>query len=322
MLHPFRVQYPQGSILSEFLRVEHGLFVVQVKVQVEGVVLGTGLAAGRTIEEAEDVARVRALETVLTTYSGEYARLDGSSSPDFPQIAAEVSPSQGIEPAPEPWLAQPNNLELAPQGVPPSKKTATKAVDNLLELSPPQSKKAATPLPSPSPATPLNESLPILETVIEAEAKLVGDNRHEESVPEASTLDDRAQPLASLPVPPEPTLPLAGIEESSEGMIAHPGAVVNEASDVGQAMVASIPSELVIPPVAPPELSVTATDPIDFSEVIAKSNMELKRLGWSSDQGRNYLLQTYGKRSRQLLSDEELLEFLLYLESLPTPVRA
>jgi hypothetical protein len=64
------------------------------------------------------------------------------------------------------------------------------------------------------------------------------------------------------------------------------------------------------------------SEPIDFSEVIAKSNMELKRLGWSSDQGRNYLLQTYGKRSRQLLSDEELLEFLLHLESQPTPVRA
>jgi hypothetical protein len=58
---------------------------------------------------------------------------------------------------------------------------------------------------------------------------------------------------------------------------------------------------------------------IDFSEIIARSNIELKRLGWTSDQGRNYLLQTYGKRSRQLLSDEELLEFLQYLESQPSP---
>ena len=69
--------------------------------------------------------------------------------------------------------------------------------------------------------------------------------------------------------------------------------------------------------------SVEATElpagPMDFSEIIARSNLELKRLGWTSDQGRNYLLQTYGKRSRQLLSDEQLIEFLAYLEQQPDP---
>ena len=52
---------------------------------------------------------------------------------------------------------------------------------------------------------------------------------------------------------------------------------------------------------------------------IARSDEELKRLGWTSEQGRNYLLETYGKRSRQLLSDGELLEFLRYLEKQPSP---
>ena len=61
--------------------------------------------------------------------------------------------------------------------------------------------------------------------------------------------------------------------------------------------------------------SSTAPKPIDFSDIIAKTNLELKRLGWTNEQGRDYLLQTYGKRSRQLLSDEELLEFLQFLES-------
>ena len=59
-----------------------------------------------------------------------------------------------------------------------------------------------------------------------------------------------------------------------------------------------------------------ANGPIDFSDVIAKTNVEMKRLGWTNEQGRKYLLETYGKRSRQLLSDEELLDFLRYLESL------
>jgi hypothetical protein len=79
--------------------------------------------------------------------------------------------------------------------------------------------------------------------------------------------------------------------------------------------------------IAQPPLSLTSpqldtSEPIDFSEVIARSNVELKRLNWTQEHGKNYLLQTYGKRSRQLLSDEELIEFLQYLESQPTPPSA
>ncbi|NJN20152.1 MAG: hypothetical protein HC812_01765 [Leptolyngbya sp. RL_3_1] len=60
--------------------------------------------------------------------------------------------------------------------------------------------------------------------------------------------------------------------------------------------------------------------PIDLSDVIAQTDVELKRLAWSVADGREYLEQTYGKRSRHDLTDEELLAFLLHLESLPTPV--
>jgi hypothetical protein len=65
---------------------------------------------------------------------------------------------------------------------------------------------------------------------------------------------------------------------------------------------------------------VTPPDtPVDFSDIIARTNVELKRLGWTTQQGKDYLLQTYGKRSRQLLSDAELLDFLHHLEAQPTP---
>ena len=75
----------------------------------------------------------------------------------------------------------------------------------------------------------------------------------------------------------------------------------------------------------PEETEIEETQPLveeevlDFSEIIARSNAELKRLKWTTEQGREYLIRTYGKRSCQVLSDEELLEFLRYLESLPTP---
>ncbi|MEL6816708.1 MAG: hypothetical protein AAFP03_18155 [Cyanobacteria bacterium J06598_3] len=58
----------------------------------------------------------------------------------------------------------------------------------------------------------------------------------------------------------------------------------------------------------------TSSSPVDLSDVIAQTDVELTRLGWSSTQGREYLEKTYGKRSRQQLTDDELMSFLLYLE--------
>lgn len=61
----------------------------------------------------------------------------------------------------------------------------------------------------------------------------------------------------------------------------------------------------------------TSATPVDLSDVIAQTDVELTRLGWSNAQGREYLEKTYGKRSRQQLTDEELMSFLLYLEEQP-----
>lgn len=66
------------------------------------------------------------------------------------------------------------------------------------------------------------------------------------------------------------------------------------------------------------ETEMVASEPIDLSDAIARTSVELKRLTWSNQQGREYLLRTYGKRSRQELTDEEMLEFLNYLESQPS----
>ena len=57
-----------------------------------------------------------------------------------------------------------------------------------------------------------------------------------------------------------------------------------------------------------------SAQPVDLSDVIAQTDVELTRLGWTNTQGIEYLKKTYGKRSRQQLTDEELMSFLLYLE--------
>jgi hypothetical protein len=58
------------------------------------------------------------------------------------------------------------------------------------------------------------------------------------------------------------------------------------------------------------------TTPTDDSDLMIKTTIEIRRLGWSNEQGRHHLETTYGKRSRQHLTREELLDFLQYLETL------
>lgn len=65
----------------------------------------------------------------------------------------------------------------------------------------------------------------------------------------------------------------------------------------------------------------TVKSPIDLSEIIAQTDVELKRLGWTSTQGRRHLQQTYNKRSRQHLTDQELLEFLDFCKLKPMQMK-
>jgi hypothetical protein len=61
-------------------------------------------------------------------------------------------------------------------------------------------------------------------------------------------------------------------------------------------------------------------EPVNLSDVIAQTDVEIERLGWTPEQGKDYLLKTYAKRGRSLLSEEELRNFLTYLKSQPDPI--
>ncbi|MDP5017709.1 MAG: hypothetical protein NWQ43_10470 [Dolichospermum sp.] len=61
-------------------------------------------------------------------------------------------------------------------------------------------------------------------------------------------------------------------------------------------------------------------EPVNLSDVIAQTDVEIERLGWTPEQGKDYLVKTYGKRGRSLLSEEELRNFLTYLKSQPDPI--
>lgn len=60
------------------------------------------------------------------------------------------------------------------------------------------------------------------------------------------------------------------------------------------------------------------SEPIDLSDAIAQIGTEIERIGWTKKQGSTYLQQTYGKKTRAELKEDELLEFLHYLKALPS----
>ncbi len=60
------------------------------------------------------------------------------------------------------------------------------------------------------------------------------------------------------------------------------------------------------------------SEPIDLSDAIAQIGTEIERIGWTKKQGSTYLQDTYGKKTRAELTENELLEFLHYLKALPS----
>ncbi|MBP0020880.1 MAG: hypothetical protein J7647_25390 [Cyanobacteria bacterium SBLK] len=110
-----------------------------------------------------------------------------------------------------------------------------------------------------------------------------------EPIEEMSAPDRDIAPPPSEPFPPEPVL-----EQTVSSPLDTAAIPVRETA---------------------PSSSTISRESIDFSDVLAQTNIEIKRLQWTQNQGREFLLERYGKRSRQVLTDDELLDFLEYLKS-------
>ncbi len=140
---------------------------------------------------------------------------------------------------------------------------------------------------------------------------------------------DSSEPLRqSAPLPASfvssgrpSTDPLPPIDETIPGLdllspTDHPPAAWSEPEQTlaKPRLALAQPSEL------QPQSSAEETlTPQDLSDIIAKTSVELRRLGWTDKQGREHLQNTYGKRSRQQLTDPELVDFLRYLEQQSAP---
>ena len=64
----------------------------------------------------------------------------------------------------------------------------------------------------------------------------------------------------------------------------------------------------------PIQISAKTTASEIHAVLIAQSDIYLAQLNWTPEQGREYLQQKYGKRSRLQLTDREILDFIDYLK--------
>jgi hypothetical protein len=255
MFQKLRQRYPQASLISELVQIDHGKYIVKVSVEIEGKTVVTGLAAADTVEIAEDRARERAL-----------LLLEAESTPNL-QLVEKVSP---------------NNipvLEDLPKPVASAKKSAKTA--KVTEISRPE--------PKIEPELPPVVEIPVAK--IEPELPPVAE------IPVAK-IEPELPPVEEISLPePEPLL--LEMEPDNYSLLSELPEEPN--------FIEEEPSEPVPVPLIPEE--------IDYSVLKTKIDVEMKRLAWTTEKGREYLISTYGKKSRLLLTNEELLEFYQYLSS-------
>jgi hypothetical protein len=304
MFTQFQTRYPKGSLITELSAIDHGKYIVRCLVQVEGTPLVTALAAADTVEVAEDRARSRALAVLgidPTTVTKEQ-ETPGASSKEpvsFGSTPTTFSAPLGERGAP----SRPTSLPLSADTI--HNPIAQPNGDATSARSESQGYQPVEPFPEPTPTSNAsNFSFP--EHKID---KIVTDS----DLTTPTSADDIALPngFSSSEVEPlqDVETPIWTVEQTSQAPLEDAPAKSTSKSN-SRSKKADTKAE-------PPAPSSETT--IDFSDIIARTNVELKRLGWTNQQGRDYLLQTYGKRSRQLLTDAELLDFLHHLESELTP---
>lgn len=270
MLTKFRERYPQGSLVSELVKIDRGIYIVKASVQIDSIVLATGLAASDKIEVAEDKARERAIATLAldlhqtsvdnlkTKKSAVNSTLPDSklsNSEQMPSVLANMDSNISDNNDSTETLSKPSPA-IAP-------KTSTAKIEPTIVSEPP------TPEPFLEPENP------------------------------------------EINLNPEPVINSGNLFEGTAAKEQY-GNLLAENNDI----TSQLPTSNVN---LNPESEATET--IDFNEIKQKTDIEIKRLGWTKDDGREFLKTRYGKRSRLHLTDEQLLEFLRYLEKEPTPVK-
>lgn len=279
ILAKFRQRYPQGSLVSELVEIDRGLYIVKVSVQVGNIILATALAGADRVETAEDAARERAIAALIldteqkVMVDNSPSVVNGGVTPNTSGKTESAMMSQEtIKIKKDNTPSQTSMVNFSEQQIEVSSQASTSTLDIPPSDIPVSEAMASTSIPEYSVTQPIisevNESVPMETPPTENPGKLF-----------------------------EGTF----ASETSENSLVEENIIVSTSSPTDDSI--TDPGEIEL---------------IDFNEIKQKTDIEIRRLGWTKDDGREFLKSRYGKRSRLHLTDEQLLEFLHYLESLPT----
>ncbi|MEM7552782.1 MAG: hypothetical protein AAF378_01560 [Cyanobacteria bacterium P01_A01_bin.84] len=334
MLAQFQSLYPQGSLISELLQIHNGKHIVQVTIQIEGITRATGMAGSETVEEAEDRARERALsllssQTVTlqpessSSELSEEEKSNRTTNSNQNDISKDVSIPQNL---PKNISGKEETLSVS-QTLKSDRELDTK--ENLTNLSNnPATEEKLSPIPLDSlysSATSKQEIL-LSETSESSNVSNVTSTSTNYSEPSEPELLNETKPQSSL----SQITSIVPEEESTQKAdnTFEPLNQENLLPLISSDGLQSPPDQTSEPAIAGSEETVKATkkksttskrkkkaeQPVDDSDTIAKIGVEMKRLGWTIEDGREHLRKTYNKISRHLLAPEELQDFLHYLE--------
>jgi hypothetical protein len=303
------------ALISELVTINNGKYIVKVGVNSNNVILGTALASGDTVEIAEDKARERALALINYSFSWEkeipISQPKSPSSNDIYQSQKQSNSfinssdsNQQINQQSETNLAEKeyqSQIEEMPDNISEqtTKFTSQKTIDSSTELV-----NFTTDLSINS-----SDDEENINRELNFESTVENDN-------DSSNLDKPDLPKFNLSPENEFVLPLEFPSKTSMIENLKDKSINNEDKIDNEDNINSVDNLLIFPTNFLSEESTSdLVETRDFTQIIDETTIEMKRLEWTQEQGKKYLLETYGKKSRHLLSDEELIEFLNYLKT-------
>lgn len=295
MLNEFRQAYPRGSLISELISIYQGKYLVRVLVIVDNVTLATGLAAEDTLEMAEDRARLRALGAI-------------SLDSPLPQPAVHpVVPSQSLSHQPSAAFSPSHS----------SAKNRRSISDRPLspDLAPDLSQIESGSLPQAKPYHYENSEISeSRQEWLAASQDYYKTPPNQNSTADSSPWTTPTKSFESFESDRDLTVG-SGQKMPSPNRGEPPAISGLESSAYSVASIGETDS--VIGEKTSSPINLLSDD--ERKTKIAQTTVEIQRLGWDTQQGREFLQARYNKRARSQLTDEELLDFLHYLQTQPDP---
>lgn len=321
--------YPTSALITELVQIHQERFIVKAIVQISGVAIATSMAESISLEAAEDQARLRVLSGLGIAVMSE--PVDRMSLPapvpvptPLPEQLATTPSDRVIKP---PSLTQSDlgdssvatgfsidvlpSLNLEPIGI----STSLPPLAPIPEISSEQVIDPLVSFPASSLSMPLfsNEAIPSEEDSPSDSVEdylSIAPEYESDYESEYQTGYEEKEPENTVVEPAESAIALPTISATASEKLGKPEG--DRASQPGKPKKAIV-EEKPTPP-AIPEMN----EPDDLSTLIAHTDVEMDRIGWTKQEGREYLKRTYKKSTRQRLDVDELMDFLNYLRALPS----